>query len=226
MYLDQAQHKMLTTSFPDDYSEASLLDTMSSWLGRLLGLNATPHSMDKILPFLFLGNDHAASHLPDLRKAGITHVCNVATQCNDHFPDHFEYLHLHLFDSPTQKLAKHIKAAGAFIHRAKHTNGRVLVHCVADVDVGFFLRESVGPRVSRSVCVVVAYLVEHCHMPLVQAYDYVKRKRPVMCPSESFRMQLAMYEIALFESSSVLSTSNSDWDFYELNMYRQTRRRH
>ncbi|RLN99699.1 hypothetical protein DYB28_011651, partial [Aphanomyces astaci] len=119
------------------------------------------------------------------------------TQCNDHFPDHFEYLHLHLFDSPTQKLAKHIKAAGAFIHRAKHSNGRVLVHCVAGWSYVVHDVAQCGVGVSRSVCVVVAYLVEHCHMPLVQAYDYVKRKRPVMCPSESFRMQLAMYEVFL-----------------------------
>ncbi|RHY35129.1 hypothetical protein DYB32_000355 [Aphanomyces invadans] len=210
-----------------DYSDGSFLDAMSSWLSRFLGFHTTPHSMDTILPFVFLGNDHAASDLTGLRKAGITHVCNVAAQCDIHFPNDFHYLHLRLLDNPTQQLAKHLQAASEFIHRAKHADGRVLVHCVAGV--------------SRSACVVVAYLLEHCMMPLVQAYAYVKRKRPVMCPSTAFRMQLALYEvafpslampwcahfwsvqIALFESSSVLSSHDPDWDFYELNMYRQAK---
>lgn len=55
----------------------------------------------------------------------------------------------------------------------------VLVHCIAGV--------------SRSVCIVAAYLIAACDMSYVAALAYIVSKRPCANPNFGFRMQLAKY---------------------------------
>ncbi|KAF0692495.1 Aste57867_16439 [Aphanomyces stellatus] len=193
-------------------AEGSFLDVVVTWLGRVFGRGwRPPQPMDTILPFLLLGGDAAARNHELLYRAGVTHICNVAAQCDVHFPGKFVYIHLHLQDMASQKLARHFDHVTAFILRAKDLGGRVLVHCVAGV--------------SRSACFVIVFLMRHCNMNLAQAYAHVKAKREIVHPNSSFRFQLAMYEIDLFEASSVLHSTDPDWDFYELNVYRQDKKR-
>ncbi|KAG9416973.1 hypothetical protein AC1031_001360 [Aphanomyces cochlioides] len=195
-----------------DAEDASILRSLASWVGRFFGVQTLPtQPMDRILPFLYIGSSAAAQDRNLLDSVGITHICNAAVQCENHFRDQFTYLHLHLEDSATQRLSRAFNTAADFIENARSIGGCVLVHCIAGA--------------SRSASLVVAYLMKHRSMLLVQAYDFVKRKRPVMNPSPAFRMELAMYEITLFESSSVIASTDPVWDFYQLNMYRLEQRR-
>jgi len=63
-----------------------------------------------------------------------------------------------------------------FIDEAKRQGGSVLVHCF------------VGK--SRSVTIVVAYLMKKHGMTLAQALQHVKSKRPVASPNAGFIRQL------------------------------------
>ena len=56
----------------------------------------------------------------------------------------------------------------------------VLVHCYAGV--------------SRSATVTVAYIMKHLKMPLNEAYQFVKNKRPVISPNLNFMGHLLNYE--------------------------------
>ncbi|KAL3831706.1 hypothetical protein ACJMK2_023425 [Sinanodonta woodiana] len=58
--------------------------------------------------------------------------------------------------------------------------GCVLVHCNAGV--------------SRSATIVIAYLMQFREMKYQEAFNYLKEKRPAICPNEGFRTQLLQFE--------------------------------
>ncbi|KAL7251881.1 hypothetical protein ACSBR1_013684 [Camellia fascicularis] len=65
----------------------------------------------------------------------------------------------------------------------KRTGGGVLVHCF------------VGR--SRSVTIVVAYLMKKHNMSVSEALDLVRSKRPMASPNSGFMLQLQNYEKSL-----------------------------
>ena len=74
-------------------------------------------------------------------------------------------------------------------HRDKKAaEGRVLVHCMAGR--------------SRSVTLVIAYLMKHARMRLADAFAVVKARRPIALPNVGFWQQLAAEELRLFGTPS------------------------
>ena len=67
-----------------------------------------------------------------------------------------------------------------FTDEARVRDCGVLVHCYAGV--------------SRSATVTVAYIMKHLKMPLNEAYQFVKNKRPVISPNLNFMGHLLNYE--------------------------------
>ncbi|XP_031477876.1 dual specificity protein phosphatase 1-like isoform X2 [Nymphaea colorata] len=66
---------------------------------------------------------------------------------------------------------------------AKAAGGGVLVHCFAGR--------------SRSVTIVLAYLMKNRNMSLSEALGHVKSKRPQIAPNEGFILQLQNFEKSL-----------------------------
>lgn len=81
-----------------------------------------------------------------------------------------------------------------FISQIRKSGGKTLVHCVAGV--------------SRSATLCIAYLMKYQHMSLLQAYNYVKSKRPQIKPNNGFFRQLIDYEYRLFGENSVKMVYN------------------
>lgn len=71
------------------------------------------------------------------------------------------------------------------MEEAKATNGRVLVHCVQGV--------------SRSVTVIIAYLIFKEKMTYDEASDLVKRVRGIASPNIGFVIQLMLFYKRLYE---------------------------
>ncbi|EQC31344.1 hypothetical protein SDRG_10946 [Saprolegnia diclina VS20] len=188
-------------------SSDSSLRKAIRWLGGMVGVSRAPRDLALLSAHLAVGSDEAAANYVTLYDAGITHICNVASQCDLHFMGKFVYMHLKIKDTPELDMRLHFDAVFAFLNRARDVNGRVLVHCVAGV--------------SRSVTFAIAYLMKETKMNLHQAYALLKQRRPLMCPNKGFRYQLALYEIDLYGSSSVLRSDDKDWDFYEWNVYKE-----
>ncbi|KAI8925328.1 protein-tyrosine phosphatase-like protein, partial [Entophlyctis helioformis] len=83
-------------------------------------------------------------------------------------------------DRPSQNIAQYFEPVAAFLDSALAVPGaRVLVHCHAGV--------------SRSVTLVIAYLVLATGMSLDEAYAHVRKRRPVAKPNVGFARQLAEY---------------------------------
>ncbi|GAB4851138.1 Dual specificity protein phosphatase 1 [Ancistrocladus abbreviatus] len=132
---------------------------------------------------LFLGSLGAANNKKMLKSLNITHVLTVASCLCPPHPDDFKYKIVDVMDKEDTDLAKRFDECFNFIDEAKETGGGVLVHCFAGK--------------SRSVTVVVAYLMKMHGMSLNEALKYVRSKRPQASPNPGFMEQLKIFEKSL-----------------------------
>ena len=139
----------------------------------------------EILPHLYLGCRKVASNLHHLKENSITRILNVTSSVPNQF-EHlggFKYEQIAVEDSHDVNMLKHLPEAFKFIEDAKKCEERVLVHCHAGM--------------SRSVTVILAYLMKYCHHTLDSAYEFVKQRKPNISPNFSFMGQLLEYECSL-----------------------------
>ncbi|PKA54914.1 Dual specificity protein phosphatase 1 [Apostasia shenzhenica] len=137
----------------------------------------------KIEEGLFLGSVGVAYNKEALKSLNITHVLIVAQSLEPAFRDDFIYKKIEVLDTPDTNLKEHFDECFSFIDEARQCGGGVLVHCFAGR--------------SRSVTIVIAYLMKKHRMCLSQAFSIVKSKRPQIAPNVGFMVQLQNYEQSL-----------------------------
>jgi hypothetical protein len=137
-----------------------------------------PQNGCEIHPRLYLGNAAFASDADLLTGLGITHIVNCAKEVPDYFKGdfNFQYLHLMLNDSPDENITRIFKVSAKFIRDALDNGGVVLVHCWAGV--------------SRSVTVVIYYLVTTLGISVKEALDGIRTRREIANPNRGFMEQL------------------------------------
>ncbi|KAJ4894402.1 Cytochrome P450 protein [Raphanus sativus] len=128
---------------------------------------------------LYLGSVAAACNKNLLKSYNVTHILTVASSLRPAHPDDFIYKVVR----GRHKLGMYFDECFDFIDEAKKLGGSVLVHCF------------VGK--SRSVTIVVAYLMKKHGMTLTQALQHVKSIRPVASPNAGFIKQLQDLEKSL-----------------------------
>ncbi|XP_066542226.1 dual specificity protein phosphatase 19 isoform X2 [Hoplias malabaricus] len=133
-----------------------------------------------IRPYLLLGSQDAAHDFGTLRKYRITHVLNVAYGVENAFTDLLIYKTLSILDQPDTDIISHLLDCSQFIDQAKAEKGAVLVHC--------------NSGVSRSVAIVIGYLMSREGLSFDDAFSLVKSKRPTSCPNPGFLEQLKNYK--------------------------------
>jgi len=106
----------------------------------------------------------------------------------------FAYLHLPLEDNDRQNLDEYFTELFEFLdhlkdHPHRNNNNKVLIVCQYGI--------------SRSAAIALAYLMYVDKMPLRQAYQTLKAKRPVSCPNMGFFRQLIQLETQLRRAESV-----------------------
>ena len=166
------------------------------------------HPPSQVTPFLFLGNMKDASDTAGLARLGIDHVLNV-TAVNPTYTksDTVTYKQLHAADNGYQNLKQHFDEAFAFIDLARSRGGSVLIHCQAGV--------------SRSPTIAVAYLIKQFPMTLVDAYKFVKVRRPIISPNLNFMGQLLEFEQGILKAfpervvKPCVVVDNLQWDVKE-----------
>eukprot|EP00250_Pteridium_aquilinum_P002072 c12280_g1_i1 orf=534-1079(-) len=129
---------------------------------------------------LFLGSIGAAYNKDGLLNLKITHILSVANMVEAMYPSDFKYKQIEVCDSADVDLGEHFDECFTFINEARQTGGAVLVHCFAGR--------------SRSVTVVVAYLMNTYGMNFSEAFDLVRTKRPQASPNPGFVLQLKKFE--------------------------------
>ncbi|KAF5904765.1 protein phosphatase Slingshot 1 isoform X2, partial [Clarias magur] len=139
--------------------------------------------MDKatlIFDHLYLGSEWNASNLEELQETGVGYILNVTREIDNFFPGTFCYHNVRVYDEETTDLLAHWNDTYNFIVKAKKNQSKCLVHCKMGV--------------SRSASTVIAYAMKEYGWTLEKAYNFVKQKRSVTRPNESFMRQLAEYE--------------------------------
>jgi hypothetical protein len=150
---------------------------------------------DYICDNIYLGPEGSAIDLSYLKSLNISRILICASQCDPVFssPNYgITYLKLDLVDVAEQSLEPFYAPAHAFI-RSSPSN--TLVHCRSGV--------------SRSASLVISYLIQHYRLSAVDAYYYVKKRRPCVLPNLGFQRQLADYQRSL---GITASPNGEDWE--------------
>lgn len=92
--------------------------------------------------------------------------------------ENLKYLLIEADDNPNYDMSKHFEKAVKFIHESLQTTN-VLVHCAAGI--------------SRSVCLIIAYMIKFHKMKPSEALIKIRQTRPWAGPNEGFTEQLEKY---------------------------------
>jgi protein-tyrosine phosphatase len=162
------------------------------------------NSVHLISERLYLGSIGAALNVPELQQVGITHILCTATGVRSMHPDKFSYKVLTVLDSQMESLVDHFADAICWIERAlrEYPNNKVLVHCFAGR--------------SRSVAVVLAYLIYKLRIPLSVALIHVRQFRANANPNSGFLNQLRAFEYEFFSSKRSFSFDTLHADLLSL----------
>ena len=150
---------------------------------ELMEFHMINHSCE-ILPWLYLGGIYDAKNYAVLKSKGINCILNVTKEVDNFFPDeNFQYQRIAVEDDPNEDLASHFSTAFEFIESARSETKNILVHCVEGK--------------SRSVSIVISYLMKTKQWNLTRCLDYVKDKRPIANPNPGFIKQLERLQLDL-----------------------------
>lgn len=144
-----------------------------------MGIRQSP---SEIMPGLWIGSYADSRNIPLLNELGITCVLDVAG-FNTTYPPNFRSRRFFLDDDPNVPINRIFPQTNAFIWACLKREQGVLVHCYAGI--------------SRSVTVVVAFLMWLFGMSPSQAIAFIRRIRPQANPNRGFRSQLLQYERVL-----------------------------
>ncbi|NWW52842.1 DS13B phosphatase, partial [Pedionomus torquatus] len=174
-------------------SGASYETPALSDLQRLFWLRGgSDNHVDQVWPNIYLGDAWAARSKTTLQSLNITHILNAAdgpysinTGAKYYKDLQIEYYGVEAFDDPSFDLSIFFYDAANFIGKALNTSGgKVFVHCAMGV--------------SRSASLVLAFLMIHENMTLVDALKTVSAHRDI-CPNSGFLSQLRDLDIKLNE---------------------------
>ncbi|XP_016367582.1 dual specificity protein phosphatase 16-like [Sinocyclocheilus rhinocerous] len=152
-------------------------------------LSVSSSGPTRILTHLYLGCQRDVLNQELMQQNDIAYVLNASNTCPkpDFIPDS-HFLRVPVNDSFCEKILPWLDRSVEFIEKAKASNARVLVHCLAGI--------------SRSATIAIAYIMKRMDMSLDEAYRFVKEKRPTISPNFNFLGQLLDFEKKLKSTSA------------------------
>jgi protein-tyrosine phosphatase len=136
----------------------------------------------KITENIYIGQGRTTLYGETLHQLGITHILSVGKVPHSSVREgQFDRLEiLDLLDLTQADILKHFQTFFDYMNKVVEDKGKVYIHC----EMGC----------SRSATAVIAILRKTEFIRTLQgAYDYVKLKRPWICPNTGFQDQLRTY---------------------------------
>lgn len=147
---------------------------------QCLAVNWNKIYPDKVMEYVFLGSLRTAQCVEVYRDLDIKFVLTAGRGLSVHLEKGMDQLELPVDDVPGADISGFFDEAFQFIDKARSTQRGVLIHCFAGL--------------SRSVTVMVAYLMKFRGLPRDAALEEVRRARPNACPNDGFMVKLTQYE--------------------------------
>eukprot|EP01084_Bolivina_argentea_P149202 260682_1 len=148
--------------------------------------------MDLVIPNVYLGGIVAYGFLQEYKIECILNCAIEIRHDEDDIKEMnlFKYKHIKMDDLVSEKLSKYIEDGMDFISECvdKH-NKTILVHCMEGK--------------SRSVSMVLGYLMKYKKWSLLEAYKQCKKARGIIRPNKSFWKSLMKLELELFNKNTV-----------------------
>jgi len=135
---------------------------------------------NEIMPHLYLGCLECAQNKHALKNLNISYIVSCCGPKTEFFPELFKYFIIDIDDHPDSNISDYFEKAIHFINEAESQGKACLVHCAAGI--------------SRSSTITIAYVMVTQRLPFAEAREYVKQKRPIICPNEGFVVQLQNFE--------------------------------
>jgi hypothetical protein len=134
---------------------------------------------NEVYPNIYVGNLSSSMNSDELYTNGITHVMSVMNGSICWNYPNIKYSIYHINDDSWTDISKHFESAIGFIENAINNNGKVLVHCKEGV--------------SRSVTMVMVYIIYKERISPSAALDMIKKIRSKVQPNKGFMRHLQEY---------------------------------
>jgi len=155
--------------------------------------------------FLYISGYKTASTVSDLQSMKITNIINCSGDlCENLSFSGINYLTLNIRDNVSENIECLFFKCINYINEAKEKKGRVLIHCYKGV--------------SRSVSILISYLIYLYKWTYDEAFDFVQSKRSIANPNIGFYLQLKTFHKRItldsdrLEIFSVSHFSKSQYD--------------
>ncbi|EDK36210.2 hypothetical protein PGUG_00308 [Meyerozyma guilliermondii ATCC 6260] len=169
------------------------------------------HMLHRILGGIYLSSYEPLRSNENLDAYNITHILSVVPgPIPESYTTKYQWKQVPILDLPTENIIQYFPECNDFIDRALFPEGKqpgvtqhggaVLVHCQEGV--------------SRSVTVVMAYLMYHYKLSVSQSLHAVKRRNGAAEPNTGFMEQLQLY----FDMNLTLDTNNPDYKKLLVNL--------
>lgn len=139
---------------------------------------------NEIIDGIYIGNINSVYDVKKIKELGITHIISVLAGFIPPFTNDFNYLVLNALDTINTDMSKNFKSTNKFIDDALENYGKVLIHCMAGR--------------SRSVTILAAYIINIYGFPVEKTLNFIKSKRNIIQPNNSFKNQLTYYYDELY----------------------------
>lgn len=146
---------------------------------------------------LFLGNQKSAQNPFFIQSRKITHIINSASKdCTSYAFAGVQHCDIPLSDEINASITPYLSTSVNFIKKAHQEGGSVLSHCEQGL--------------SRSVSIVIAYLISEKEMTYRSALNKIREVRPQAQPNPTFVKELnEFYLLKKLQKASELSTNFS-----------------
>jgi protein-tyrosine phosphatase len=166
-------------------AEVEALQTKESQEKHEGGSSDSRRPSEILAGFLWLSDATSAINPVSNQRLGITHVVNATNRC---VPNRFEeegvaYHNADLDDDESNAIQPFFEPMFQFVKEAEESGGHVLIHCMCGI--------------SRSSTLVISYLMKSRQISLRQAFEQVKRARPIAAPNPRFAKDLCCFELEL-----------------------------
>lgn len=136
----------------------------------------------EIIPRLYVGSLASARNVSNLQEEHITHIVSCIETGTRQSPDGTTTLYCVMEDAAGVSLFDHFLECFKYLDELYESKDQcgALIHCLYGM--------------SRSVSLLIGYVMYSCGVSYDVAYYHVKRQRPTASPQRAFVEQLRMFE--------------------------------